>query len=49
MNKEEFGKWNLREARRFLECFCKVECSEGTSFLAKIVRGKSFLRKDIKM
>ena len=30
MNKEEFGKWDLSEARRFLECFCKVECSEGT-------------------
>ncbi|MGU8527451.1 phage/plasmid primase, P4 family [Clostridium perfringens] len=30
MNKEEFGKWNLREARRFLECFCKAECSDGT-------------------
>ena len=31
MNKEEFGKWDLREAKRFLECFCKVEYSEGTS------------------
>lgn len=30
MNKEEFGKWDLREARRFLECFCKVEGSDGT-------------------
>lgn len=30
MNKEEFGKWNLREARRFLEYFCKAECSDGT-------------------
>ena len=30
MNKEEFGKWDLREARRFLECFCKAECSDGT-------------------
>lgn len=25
------GKWDLREAKRFLECFCKGECSEGTS------------------
>ncbi|MGU8394980.1 phage/plasmid primase, P4 family [Clostridium perfringens] len=32
MNKEEFGKWDLREARRFLECFCKVECYDGTSY-----------------
>ncbi|MDM0483160.1 phage/plasmid primase, P4 family [Clostridium perfringens] len=30
MNKEEFGKWDLKEARRFLECFCKVECSENS-------------------
>ncbi|XZJ09847.1 phage/plasmid primase, P4 family [Clostridium perfringens] len=30
MNKEVFGKWDLREARRFLECFCKAECSDGT-------------------
>lgn len=30
MNKEEFGKWDLREVRRFLECFCKAECSDGT-------------------
>lgn len=30
MNKEEFGKWDLREARRFLECFCKVEGSENS-------------------
>lgn len=30
MNKEEFGKWDLSEARRFLECFCKAECSDGT-------------------
>ncbi|EDT23054.1 DNA primase family protein [Clostridium perfringens] len=30
MNKEEFGKWNLREARRFLECFCKGEGSENS-------------------
>jgi P4 family phage/plasmid primase-like protien len=28
LNKEEFGKWDLREARRFLECFCKGEGSE---------------------
>lgn len=30
MHKEEFGKWDLREARRFLECFCKVEGSENS-------------------
>ncbi|WP_415349159.1 phage/plasmid primase, P4 family [Clostridium perfringens] len=30
MNKEEFGKWDLREARRFLECFCKGEGSENS-------------------
>ncbi|MDT9331809.1 DNA primase family protein [Clostridium perfringens] len=30
MNKEEFGKCNLREARRFLECFCKGEGSENS-------------------
>lgn len=30
MNKEEFGKWNLREARKFLECFCKGEGSENS-------------------
>ena len=30
MNKEVFGKWDLREARRFLECFCKAEFSDGT-------------------
>ncbi|XZL75621.1 phage/plasmid primase, P4 family [Clostridium perfringens] len=30
MHKEEFGKWNLREARRFLECFCKGEGSENS-------------------
>ncbi|HAT4169814.1 TPA: DNA primase [Clostridium perfringens] len=30
MNKEEFGKWNLSEARRFLECFCKGEGSENS-------------------
>lgn len=42
MNKEEFGKWNLREARRFLECFCKVECSEGTSYSGKSTELKGF-------
>lgn len=45
MNKEEFGKWNLREARRFLECFCKVECSEGTSYPGENSKGKEFSRK----
>lgn len=30
MNKEEFGKWDLREAKRFLECFCKGEGSENS-------------------
>ncbi|MDK0984161.1 phage/plasmid primase, P4 family [Clostridium perfringens] len=30
MNKEEFGKLDLREARRFLECFCKGEGSENS-------------------
>ena len=30
MNKEEFGKWDLREAKRFLECFCKSEGSENS-------------------
>ncbi|EPB9412936.1 phage/plasmid primase, P4 family [Clostridium perfringens] len=30
MNKEEFGKCDLREARRFLECFCKGEGSENS-------------------
>lgn len=30
MNKEEFGKWDLREAIRFLECFCKGEVSENS-------------------
>lgn len=30
MNKEEFGKWDLSEARRFLECFCKGEGSENS-------------------
>ena len=42
MNKEEFGKWNLREARRFLECFCKAECSEGTSYSGKSTELKGF-------
>ncbi|MDM0465199.1 phage/plasmid primase, P4 family [Clostridium perfringens] len=45
MNKEEFGKWNLREARRFLECFCKVECSDETSYLGENSKGKEFSRK----
>lgn len=30
MNKEELGKCNLSEARRFLECFCKGEGSENS-------------------
>ena len=42
MNKEEFGKWDLSEARRFLECFCKVECSEGTSDSGKSTELKEF-------
>ncbi|MDU3643472.1 MAG: phage/plasmid primase, P4 family [Clostridium perfringens] len=42
MNKEEFGKCNLSEARRFLECFCKVECSEGTSYFGKRTELKEF-------
>lgn len=42
MNKEEFGKWDLSEARRFLECFCKVECSEGTSYSGKRTELKGF-------
>lgn len=42
MNKEEFGKCNLSEARRFLECFCKVECSEGTSYSSKSTELKGF-------
>lgn len=45
MNKEEFGKWDLREARRFLECFCKVECSDETSYLGENSKGKEFSRK----
>lgn len=47
MNKEEFGKWDLREARRFLECFCKVECSEGTSYPVENIKGKE--DKDVKV
>ena len=42
MNKEEFGKCNLSEARRFLECFCKVEYSEGTSYSGKSTELKGF-------
>ncbi|MDK0890957.1 phage/plasmid primase, P4 family [Clostridium perfringens] len=42
MNKEEFGKWDLSEARRFLECFCKVECSEGTSDSGKSTELKEY-------
>lgn len=42
MNKEEFGKWDLSEARRFLECFCKVESSEGTSYSGKRTELKEF-------
>lgn len=42
MNKEEFGKCNLSEARRFLECFCKAECSEGTSYSGKSTELKEF-------
>ena len=45
MNKEEFGKWDLREAKRFLECFCKVEGSDGTSYLGENSKGKEFSRK----
>lgn len=45
MNKEEFGKWDLREARRFLECFCKVECSDETSYPGENSKGKEFSRK----
>ncbi|MGU8401221.1 DNA primase family protein [Clostridium perfringens] len=48
MNKEEFGKWDLREARRFLECFCKVECSEGTGYHGENSKGKEFSRKGYK-
>jgi len=42
LNKEEFGKWDLSEARRFLECFCKVESSEGTSYSGKSTELKEF-------
>ncbi|WP_138329629.1 DNA primase family protein [Clostridium perfringens] len=42
MNKEEFGKCNLSEARRFLECFCKEECSDGTSYSGKSTELKGF-------
>lgn len=45
MNKEEFGKWDLREARRFLECFCKVECSNETSYPDENSKGKEFSKK----
>lgn len=45
MNKEEFGKWDLRESRRFLECFCKVEGSEGTSYPGENSKGKEFSKK----
>ncbi|MDK0862440.1 phage/plasmid primase, P4 family [Clostridium perfringens] len=48
MNKEEFGKWDLREARRFLECFCKVECSDETSYPGENSKGKEFSRKGYK-
>ena len=48
MNKEEFGKWDLRDARRFLECFCKVECSDGTSYPGENSKGKEFSRKGYK-
>ncbi|WP_255993354.1 DNA primase [Clostridium perfringens] len=48
MNKEEFGKWDLREARRFLECFCKVECSDETSYPGENIKGKEFSKKGTK-
>ncbi|MDM0491207.1 phage/plasmid primase, P4 family [Clostridium perfringens] len=48
MNKEEFGKWDLREAKRFLECFCKVECSDETSYPGENSKGKEFSRKGYK-
>lgn len=48
MNKEEFGKWDLREARRFLECFCKVECSDETSYPGENIKEKEFSRKGYK-
>lgn len=42
MNKEEFGKWDLREARRFLECFCKVKYSDETSYHWKNKKVKGY-------
>ncbi|MDH2335991.1 DNA primase family protein [Clostridium perfringens] len=45
MNKEEFGKWDLREARRFLECFCKVKYSDETSYPDENSKGKEFSKK----
>ncbi len=48
MNKEEFGKWDLREAKRFLECFCKVECSDETSYPDENIKEKEFSRKGYK-
>lgn len=48
MNKEEFGKWDLREARRFLECFCKGEGSEGISYPGENIKEKEFSRKGYK-
>ncbi|MDU2663321.1 MAG: phage/plasmid primase, P4 family [Clostridium perfringens] len=48
MNKEEFGKWDLREARRFLECFCKVEGSDETSYPGENSKGKEFSKKGYK-
>lgn len=48
MNKEKVGKWDLREARRFLECFCKVECSDETSYPDENSKGKEFSRKGFK-
>lgn len=48
MNKEEFGKWDLREAKRFLECFCKVKCSEEVSYPGENSKGKEFSRKGYK-
>ncbi|MDM0497010.1 phage/plasmid primase, P4 family [Clostridium perfringens] len=48
MNKEEFGKWDLREARRFLECFCKVKYSDETSYPGENIKEKEFSRKGYK-
>ncbi len=45
MNKEEFGKWDLREAKGFLECFCKVEYYEGTIYPDENSKGKEFSKK----